>query len=62
MGAVPFFLRRDKAIGVTRQRNKRAGSAVAGGYGGTRERRGGVSPFAIKNQSMFSTQPSQKYK
>ena len=44
-------LRRDKAIGVTRQRNRKAGSAVAKGYGKTRER-----PLQ-KNQSAFSTQP-----
>ena len=48
---VSAALRRDRAIGAMRQRNR------TGGYGMTGERRGGVSSFAIKNQSVFRTQP-----
>ena len=44
-GSVFAALRRDKAVGVMRQRNRRAGGTP-----------GANSPLAIKNQSTFSTQ------
>ena len=45
-GSVFAALCRDKAGGGTRQRKKEAGGTP-----------GGVSPLAIKNQSIFSTEP-----